>query len=75
MIAIETRHLHKQFGSKTVLGDVSLQLEGGKIHGLVGDNGSSKSVFLKLLWGCSPVIRAKSTSSGSASCPAAASSR
>lgn len=54
MIAIETKHLSKQFGDQVVLRDVSLQLEAGKIHGLIGDNGSGKSVLLKLLCGLIP---------------------
>lgn len=45
---------YKQFGPQTVLQDVSFQLESGKIHGLVGDNGSGKSVLLKCLCGILP---------------------
>lgn len=54
MLAIEAHHIHKQFGQQTVLQDVSLQLEAGKIHGLNGDNGSGKSVLLKCLCGVLP---------------------
>ena len=54
MFAVEVQGLDKQFGQQTVLQDVSFQLESGKIHGLVGDNGSGKSVLLKCLCGILP---------------------
>lgn len=54
MFAVEVQGLYKQFGRQTVLQDVSFQLESGKIHGLVGDNGSGKSVLLKCLCGILP---------------------
>ena len=54
MFAVEVQGLYKQFGPQTVLQDVSVQLESGKIHGLVGDNGSGKSVLLKCLCGILP---------------------
>lgn len=54
MFAVEVQGLYKQFGPQTVLQDVSFQLESGKIHGLVGDNGSGKSVLLKCLCGILP---------------------
>ena len=54
MFAVEVQGLYKQFGRQTVLQDVSIQLESGKIHGLVGDNGSGKSVLLKCLCGILP---------------------
>ena len=54
MFAVEVQGLYKQFGQQTVLQDVSFQLESGKIHGLVGDNGSGKSVLLKCLCGILP---------------------
>ena len=54
MFAVEVQGLYKQFGQQTVLQDVSFQLESGKIHGLVGDHGSGKSVLLKCLCGILP---------------------
>lgn len=54
MFAVEVQGLYKQFGQQTVLQDVSFQLKSGKIHGLVGDNGSGKSVLLKCLCGILP---------------------
>ena len=39
------------FKGKTVLEDVNMQLQEGGIYGIVGDNGSGKTVLLKLICG------------------------
>lgn len=44
-------HASKTYGSVTVLRDVSLVVEPGEIHGLVGQNGSGKSTLIRLLSG------------------------
>ena len=41
----------KSFKGKTVLEDVNMQLQEGGIYGIVGDNGSGKTVLLKLICG------------------------
>lgn len=46
---IEIKNVSKSFKNVTVLHDINLTLESGKIYGLVGRNGSGKSVFLKML--------------------------
>lgn len=43
--------LTKSFKGKTVLEDVNMQLQEGRIYGIVGDNGSGKTVLLKLICG------------------------
>lgn len=43
--------LTKSFKGKTVLEDVNMRLQEGRIYGIVGDNGSGKTVFLKLICG------------------------
>lgn len=43
--------LIKTFGSDTVLQNVSLSLEKGKIHGIIGRNGSGKTVLMKCICG------------------------
>lgn len=48
---IELNHISKRFGSKTILQDVTLHVEQGKTVGLVGANGSGKSVLFKILCG------------------------
>lgn len=49
--AITIRNLTKRFGQETVLKDVSLSLEEGKIHGMIGRNGSGKTVLMKCICG------------------------
>lgn len=48
-IAIE--HGYKSFGSQTVLRDINIVMESGNIYGLIGRNGSGKTVLLKCLIG------------------------
>ena len=50
-IIAEARSLTKVFGKTTALKNVNLGVRRGEILGLVGDNGSGKSTFLKLLAG------------------------
>lgn len=39
---IEISHVTKKYGAATVLNDVNISFEKGKIHGLIGRNGSGK---------------------------------
>lgn len=43
--------LTKSFKGKKVLEDVNMRLQEGRIYGIVGDNGSGKTVLLKLICG------------------------
>ena len=45
------QHVSKRFGSETVLDDVSRDFETGRIHGIVGNNGSGKTVLFKCICG------------------------
>ncbi|MEG1571355.1 MAG: ATP-binding cassette domain-containing protein [Clostridia bacterium] len=49
--AICVRALTKRFGQDTVLSNVNLSLEQGKIHGIIGRNGSGKTVLMKCICG------------------------
>lgn len=49
--AVNIHHLSKKFGDQVVLNNVSLELPEGHIYGLVGRNGSGKSVLLKCIAG------------------------
>lgn len=46
---IQIKNLSKSFKGITILDNVSIEFESGKIYGLIGRNGSGKSVFLRLL--------------------------
>ena len=49
MTLLECKHLTKTFDRKTVLDDVSLKIEPGKIYGLLGKNGAGKTTLIKLI--------------------------
>lgn len=48
---LKAEGLSMQFGSQVVLSNVNLEMQGGQIYGLVGRNGSGKTVLMKLLCG------------------------
>lgn len=48
---IEIRNLHKSFGEKVVINDVSAVMEAGKANLIIGASGSGKTVFMKCLVG------------------------
>ena len=52
-IVIDVSKVSKTFKRHKVLEDVSFQLKRGRIYGLVGDNGSGKSVLIRLICGFS----------------------
>lgn len=51
MNTIEIRNLTKKYGQTTVLDNVSAYFEAGKIYGLVGRNGSGKTMLMKHICG------------------------
>ncbi len=52
---IEIKNLVKSFGNVTVLNNISVSFEQGKIHGLIGRNGSGKTMLMKCICGFVPV--------------------
>lgn len=50
-IAIETIGMTKRFGAFTALDDVSMKIEAGGFHALLGENGAGKSTFVKCIMG------------------------
>ena len=51
MNIISVKNLSKDFGQERVLKSVTRDFEKGKIHGIVGNNGSSKTVLMKCICG------------------------
>lgn len=49
--AISVRDLYKDFGQEHVLRGITHDFERGKIHGIVGNNGSGKTVMMKCICG------------------------
>ena len=49
--AIDVRGLHKHFGTKHVVNDVSLTVKRGEIFGFLGPNGSGKTTTIRMMCG------------------------
>ena len=49
--AIQVKNLSKDFGQDRVLKCINRDFESGKIHGIVGNNGSGKTVLMKCICG------------------------
>ena len=47
----QIKNVSKKFGDETVVRDVTLSLEPGKIYGIAGRNGSGKTVLFKMIIG------------------------
>lgn len=50
-IIVSMENVSKSFGSECVLRNVSCTFEAGKIHGIIGKNGSGKTILMKLICG------------------------
>ncbi|MGN0318656.1 MAG: ABC transporter ATP-binding protein [Lachnospira sp.] len=61
---ISVKNVTKKFGQNTVLDNVSLDIEKGKVIGLIGRNGSGKTMLLKCICGFIPVTDGTITISG-----------
>lgn len=53
--ALEVEHLHKQFGDRVLIDDLSFSLPRNGIVGVIGPNGVGKSTLFKMIVGKEPV--------------------
>ena len=58
---IKVRNVTKTFKEATVLKDVTVSFERGKIYGIIGRNGSGKTVLFKCICGLIPVTQGEMT--------------
>lgn len=55
MIALQTKNLTKTFGGVHAVNNLSIEIEQGKVTGIVGPNGSGKSTLVNVLTGIHPM--------------------
>lgn len=64
MNAIVVNNLVKRFGKTTVLNGISVEFERERIHGIIGRNGSGKTVLIKCICGLTPITEGTVTVNG-----------
>ena len=50
-ITVEIKNLSKTIKNTTILNDISVTFKKGKIYGIIGKNGSGKSMLFKAICG------------------------
>lgn len=50
-MGLELRNIHKHFGPVRANDGISITVETGTLHGLLGENGAGKSTLMKVLSG------------------------
>src|SRR5919206_3273285 len=56
--------LTKQYGNRTVVDDVSFELEAGTVTGFLGPNGAGKTTTMRMMTGLVPATRGTATIDG-----------
>jgi len=51
MLALRATNLTKQYGNKTVVNQLNLEIKQGSIFGFLGQNGAGKSTFINMITG------------------------
>lgn len=64
MNAISIERLTKKFNDVTVLNNITARFESGKVHGLIGRNGSGKTMLMKCICGIVPLTSGKISVNG-----------
>lgn len=57
--AIKIENVSKMFGKTAVLSNITVNFESGQVHGLIGRNGSGKTMLMKCICGFVPVSSGK----------------
>lgn len=61
---IQIKGLHKHFKEAKILNDINVDFEKGKIHGIIGRNGSGKTLLIKCICGFMPATSGSITVAG-----------
>ena len=57
--AIELKGISKAFGPVQANKDISISVQPGTIHGIIGENGAGKSTLMSILYGFFKLTRAR----------------
>ena len=63
---LRTQNLTKQFGEKTAVKNVSMQIKKGEIYGFIGKNGAGKTTLMRLVLGAAMPTTPPISSAGTA---------
>ena len=63
-MVLRCEHVSKEYGGKRVLDDVTLEIEPGRIYGLIGRNGAGKTTLLSILTAQNPATAGAVTLGG-----------
>lgn len=63
-MVLRCEHVSKEYGGKRVLDDVTLEIEPGRIYGLIGRNGAGKTTLLSILTAQNPATAGTVTLGG-----------
>lgn len=63
-MALKLENVTKQYGEKTVVNDISLTLEDGKMLGFLGRNGAGKTTTFRMILGLTPLTHGSVTYNG-----------
>ena len=63
-MVLELRNIRKEYPGTVAVSDLSAQFPGGKVHAIVGKNGSGKSTTIKMISGAETPDRGSITLDG-----------
>ena len=63
-MSLHCEHIVKTYSGKDVLREVTLDIQPGKIYGLIGRNGAGKTTLLSILTAQNPATRGSVTLDG-----------